>query len=109
MNTNETLIEIVNHIINTYPELSSHSEFLATLGLGKGFNSLDKSTAINSLKRFLTAEPLLAIEISENAGDYSIALFFDFSTNFIATNNNFINFSNYYRGSYDYFKKSLTS
>ena len=78
MNTNETLIEIINHIINKHPELSSHIESLAALSLGKGFNSLDKSTEVNSLKKFLTSEPLLAIDIGANVGDYSTALISEF-------------------------------
>jgi FkbM family methyltransferase len=78
MNTNETLIEIVNHIINKHPELSSHIESLAALSLGKGFNSLDKSTEVNSLKKFLTNKPLLAIDIGGNVGDYSATLLSEF-------------------------------
>jgi FkbM family methyltransferase len=105
MNTNETLIEIVNHILSKNPELASNIEYLAALSLGKGFNSLDKSTEINLFRNFLVNEPLLAIDIGGNVGDYSFALLSEFPainihifepsfTNIEILNNRFNNISN---------------
>lgn len=78
MTHNSTLIEIVSHIISKHPELAVHIESIAALSLGKGFNSFDKTTEINSLKRFLDSEPLLAIDIGGNVGDYTQTLLSEF-------------------------------
>lgn len=78
MTYESTLIEIVNHIIKCHPEFAQHIESLAALSLGKGFNSPDKRTEIQTWKEFLDIEPALAIDIGGNVGDYTQTLLDEF-------------------------------
>jgi FkbM family methyltransferase len=70
-NINLTVLELVNHLIQKHPQLAQSIESMASLAQGKGYNYTNMKEEIIALSALTRRDPLLAIDIGGNIGDYT--------------------------------------
>lgn len=70
----DTLLQIVNHIITQHPILASEIESLAALAQGKGFGAASIELENEIVHHFLKKNPVIAIDIGGNVGNYTAEL-----------------------------------
>jgi FkbM family methyltransferase len=67
----QTLFELVNHIVNQHPILASHIEQVASIAQGKGWGTATIVHENAMVLKLLKKEPKIAVDIGGNIGDYS--------------------------------------
>jgi len=73
-NPNQTLLAIVNHIINQHPQLSKQIEDMAQKIQGKGYGTATIKQENELVHKLLGREPNIAIDIGGNVGEYTAEL-----------------------------------
>ena len=67
----QTLLEVVSHIIGQHPILAAHIEQLALVSQGKGWGAATIEHENLMVRQFLKKEVELAIDIGGNIGEYT--------------------------------------
>lgn len=70
----QTVLEVVNHIIQQHPHLAPAIESIAGVAQGKGYGSETIAHEVAVVSKLLGKVPTLAIDIGGNIGDYSAQL-----------------------------------
>jgi FkbM family methyltransferase len=73
-NSLDSLLEIANHIITKHPLLAPKIEAIAAHTQGKGFSAESMVYENEIVHQLLKKQPLIAIDIGANIGDYSAEL-----------------------------------
>ena len=67
----QTLLEVVSHIVREHPMLAPQVEQLAAYIQGKGYGAATVEHECQLVQQLLNREPLLVIDIGGNVGDYT--------------------------------------
>ncbi|AEG01311.1 FkbM family methyltransferase [Methylomonas methanica] len=70
----QTLLQIVNHIVNQHPLLAADVEKIAAYAQGKGYGTATIEQEAGLLQQLLQDQPTLAIDVGGNIGNYTAEL-----------------------------------
>lgn len=70
----QTVLEMFNHLIQRHPQFAREFERIAATAQGKGYGAATVEQEVKLVLELLARQPLLAIDVGGNIGDYTAQL-----------------------------------